>query len=161
MSTAEHTCERCACALTADYFSDERCNATGIGVCLCEACAKYTATLSDQAFAAGDWRRDCCVYHASGGPKKIRCGPDRFTGYGSTSDAPVKHVLLGAISLLNEQQACKVLSALADAAHQQQDDIDATDEPTPSMLATLATLLAVVDPGYAALAALAELPHGR
>jgi hypothetical protein len=56
MSSAEYTCERCACALTADYFSDERCNTGGIGVCLCETCAKYTATLSDEAFAAGDWR---------------------------------------------------------------------------------------------------------
>ncbi len=25
----------------------------------------------------------CCVYHATGGPEKIACGPDTFTGHGS------------------------------------------------------------------------------
>lgn len=75
MSHAEHICERCGCDATADYYSDERCNTAGIGVCLCEVCAKLTATLSDEAFKAGGWRLGyCCRYHATGGPPQYPCG---------------------------------------------------------------------------------------
>jgi hypothetical protein len=56
MSNPEHTCESCGCSLTSDYFSDVRCNSTGIGVCLCEACCKHTSALSNEEFAAGAWR---------------------------------------------------------------------------------------------------------
>lgn len=53
-------CECCGvlagCSLFG-YYSDERCNAHGIGVVLCLGCARKLARMSDAEFAAGKWRR--------------------------------------------------------------------------------------------------------
>jgi hypothetical protein len=49
---AANVCEGCASSAGARYFSDERCNRTGIGVCLCGPCSDAAHHMYDADFRA-------------------------------------------------------------------------------------------------------------
>lgn len=48
----KNPCECCSGPAPMNYFSDPRCNSTGLGVVLCKRCADKLAMLDDDAFAA-------------------------------------------------------------------------------------------------------------
>ena len=47
-----NACELCGKSAGVDYYSDERCNATGIGLVLHRSCADRLASMNDEQYAA-------------------------------------------------------------------------------------------------------------
>lgn len=76
----------------------------------------------------------------------------------------MKRALIDAISLLTEEQCAVVLEALADFQSNEEDALASHDErsiATDVLCERIAAVKAVVDAGYAAVAALAETPRAE
>jgi hypothetical protein len=50
--TKLNPCEVCDKSAGANYYSDDRCNTTGFGLCLCKRCAKKLGQMTDSEYLA-------------------------------------------------------------------------------------------------------------